>query len=121
MAVFFGEKYDSIVMEQADKITGGTDNEIMDNPALTSVNPFVDRSQRFQFLMPPIQYLSAVYRKIGRPQCIRIWKKDRSASLISSYVIQAHIPVYCTGDLVNVYPLFEIRLPSHWLWAIGVR
>ena len=33
-----------------------------------------------------------------------------------SYVIQAHIPYIAPGDLVNVYPLFEIRLPqSHWL------
>jgi len=52
----------------------------------------------------------------GAYQCTDLEKGQIRQSEFPSYVIQAHIPYIAPGDLVNVYPLFEIRLPqSHWL------
>lgn len=103
---FFCEKYDSIVMNR--QISGEKDNEIMDNPALTSVNPLLIDLNDFQFFMPPIQYFPPYTEKSVDRICTDLEKGQIRQSEFPSYVIQAHIPYIAPRDLVNVYPLFEL-------------
>ena len=133
---FFCEKYDSIVMEQADKLQEeatmklwtiqrksiaeyvqaenifvpdfGKRRYLKENPALTSVNPLLIDLNDFQFLMPPIQYFPPYTEKSVDRICTDLEKGQIRQSEFPSYVIQAHIPYIAPRDLVNVYPLFEL-------------
>ena len=130
------EKYESRVMEQADKIKEeptmklwkiqrksiaeyvqakniciqdiGKSRYLKENPALTSVNPLLIDLNDFQFLMPPIQYFPPYTEKSVDRICTALEKGQIRQSEFPSYVIQAHIPYIAPRDLVNVYPLFEL-------------
>ena len=48
------------------------------------------------------------YRTINEELWRQLEKGQIRQSEFPSYVIQAHIPYIAPGDLVNVYPLFEL-------------
>ena len=72
------------------------------------VNPLLIDLNDFQFLMPPIQYFPPYTEKSVDRICTDLEKGQIRQSEFPSYVIQAHIPYIAPGDLVNVYPLFEL-------------